>query len=122
MRYLQVLALLFLFSCAGWDRGCSSWIASDFGADWVIVQIGYSGKPFNCWQLHDVAVTNEPQTDGIYWKSTDGHLVHISGWYNRVQVYTYNGLLTKKGWENAAKQVGVDLDRCTGGVYLEAKE
>jgi hypothetical protein len=38
------------------------------------------------------------------------HLVHISGWYNRVQVN--NG-----DWNGAAATLGIDLSRCHDGVY-----
>jgi hypothetical protein len=109
-KYHFVFAALFLTGCAGFERGCSAAIASDFGADWVIVQYGASGDPMNCWQLKDVSVANERQSDGVYWKDQDGHLVHISGWYNRVQV-------ERGDFAGAAKAVGVDLSGCVGGKY-----
>jgi hypothetical protein len=36
--------------------------------------------------------------------------VHISGWYNRVQVN--NG-----DWNGAAAALGIDLSRCHDGIY-----
>lgn len=53
-------------------------------------------------------------TDGIFWQSPDGHLVHISGWYNRVQVQ--NG-----DFEGAARQLGIDLASCSEGRYGKGK-
>lgn len=85
-------------------------MAESFGGNWIIVQFGAGGLPFNCWKLEDVSVTNETHSDGIYWKAPDGHLVHISGWYNRVQV-------ERGDWTGAAKALGVELNRCTGGAY-----
>lgn len=99
-----------LVGCAGVERSCSSCNASSFGGDWIVVQFGASGAPFNCWKLSHVSVDNEPHTDGIYWQ--DGqHLVHVSGWYNRVQVEGGR-------WEEAAGKVGVVLAACRGGAYV----
>lgn len=102
--------------CAGMQRGCSSCNASSFGADWIAVQYNATGEPINCWQLPNTSVDNESQSDGIYWldKNT-GNLVHISGWYNRVQV-------NDRRWEEAAKSLGVDLNRCKDGKYLKAEQ
>jgi hypothetical protein len=94
------------------ERGCSSWGAENFGADWIVVQFDMMGKPFNCWILEGKSVTNEPASDGIYWTDVSGNLVHISGWYNRVQVN--NG-----SWAKAAKSLGVDRNLCKGGKYTE---
>lgn len=85
-RIALAVAALFVVSCAGTMRECSSCTAGEFGADWIVVQLRMDGTPFRCWELHDVSVANEPSSDGIYWQSADGHLVHISNFYNRVQV------------------------------------
>ena len=100
-----------MVGCAGMQRGCSSFGAENFGSDWIVVQYGYNGDPINCWKLENVAITNESGSDGIYWKeSASGHLVHISGWYNRVQV--------KDGrFEEAAKLLGVELAKIGDGKY-----
>lgn len=115
-RYSRARNMLYALAlsvsgCAGWSRSCSSWEAENFAADWAVAQFDAAGKPFNCWKLEDTSITNEPHSDGIYWKdSPSGHLVHISGWYNRVQVE--NGQ-----WKTAAEAVGVELDKCTNGKY-----
>jgi len=98
-------------SCAGISRDVSSRIAREFGADWIVVQYRYDGAPINCWRLAQVGISNEPASDGIFWKdSSTGHLVHISGWYNRVQV-------TNQDFESAARLVGVDSSSCGSGRY-----
>lgn len=105
------LGLIFVLSgCAGLDRGCSSCTAQQFGADWIIVQYSANGDPMNCWQERNVGVTNESQSDGVYWVSKGGHLIHIAGWYNRVQV-------DRGDFAGAARSIGVDLARCVGGRY-----
>ncbi len=104
------LASLFLLGCAGMQRDCSSCNASSFGGDWVIVQYQMNGTPINCWKLRNTPVENEAHTDGVYWQDPGGHLVHISGWYNRVQVQG-------ERWEEAAKTLGVNEALCRGGVY-----
>jgi hypothetical protein len=106
INIIAVIALLFIASCDGFMRGCSSDVANHLGADWVIVQYNNAGDPIQCWQLTDVSVANEEASDGIYWLSEDGHLVHISGWYNRVQV-------EGDRWDQAASELEVDLKTCT---------
>jgi hypothetical protein len=103
-------ALLLLAGCASWERDCNSKVSSTFGGNWIVLQYGFDGTPINCWKLENTAITNETGTDGIYWQDPDGHLVHISGWYNRVQI---NG----SNWDGAAKSIGVELVRCTNGKY-----
>jgi hypothetical protein len=112
MKLHKLFPLLLLCAgCAGWQRDCNSSVAGSFGGDWVVVQYGFDGAPINCWKLKDTAISNEAHTDGIFWQDPDGHLVHISGWYNRVQVNNGN-------YAGAAKAVGIDIDRCTGGKYV----
>lgn len=99
MRNHWLLMLALLVGCAGTQRNCSSCSAGSFGADWVIVQTTMDGRPFRCWELHDVSVGNEDHSDGIYWQSADGHLVHLSNNYIRVQVGggDYDGALRELG-------------------------
>ena len=104
-KYLIAVAILLVTSCAGAERGCSSCAANRFGADWIIVQVDLHGLPYRCWTLEGVSVANEPQSDGIYWRSPDGHLVHISNLYNRVQV-------VGDGWEEAANELGMTMAHC----------
>lgn len=104
------LTLAFTVACAGQMRECSGCAAENFGADWIIVQYKTDGSPINCWKLNGDSVSNEEHSDGIWWKSNDGHLVHISGWYNRVQVAGGN-------WDGAAAQLGVDVAKCGEGKY-----
>lgn len=88
--------------CAGCKREWTATVAGATGTDWIVVQLGFDGHPVNAWKLVDVSVANESSSDGIWWQDRDGHLVHISGWYNRV--------LVKNGqFEDAAKLLGVDV-------------
>ena len=102
---IAVLSLL-LVGCAGMERDCASCTATSFGGDWVVVQMDYTGKPFRCWELHNVSVSNEQHSDGIYWASQFGHLVHLSNMYNRVQV-------SGGDWANAYAEVGLTQATCT---------
>src|SRR6185436_5580716 len=104
-RLVLVLALV-LGGCAGMDRGCSSCTAESFGADWVVVQMDYLGRPFRCWALHNTSIANEQHSDGIYWVDEHGNLVHISGLYNRVQVMRHR-------WKEAYAQVGLTEQTCS---------
>lgn len=113
-RIVIFLMLLMLAGCAGMQRSCSSFWAENAGADWVVVVVQYAanGDPFNCWKLQNVSITNEPHSDGIYWKEGSGHLVHISGWYDRVQV-------SGGRYDEAAKLLGVELAKITNGKYVK---
>lgn len=113
-RFPLIALLLCCTACAGWQRDCNSSVASSFGGDWIVLQYGFDGVPINCWKLKDTAISNEEHTDGVFWQDPGGHLVHISGWYNRVQVS--NG-----DYAGAAKAIGISLDSCTGGKYLSPK-
>lgn len=104
-KAILYLLLCCIAGCAGWNRGCSSWQAQALGADWVIVQLNAYGKVIRCWQLEQVSVANEEGSDGIYWKNEIGNLVHLSGFYNRVQVHNGN-------WENAFETLGLDGKDC----------
>lgn len=105
-RLLQILFYaVFLVGCAGVNRWCSSCSASALGADWVVVKNDLNGKPFRCWTLTGTSVTSETQSDGIYWKSPDGHLVHIAGNYDYVQVV--NG-----EWDKALGELGLTKELC----------
>ena len=109
-KKIIVLALL-MTGCAGMQRGCNSTMAESFGADWIVTQLDFQGKPFNCWKLKDTSITNEHASDGIYW-AEGGNLVHISGWYNRVQVQN-------RRWAEAAVSLGISLSACKGGEYIK---
>jgi len=109
---------LLLTGCAGMERDCSSMGASSFGADWVITQMDTRGRPFRCWALRNTSVTNEPQSDGIYWQSPDGQLVHISGNYNRVQVVSGH-------WAAAYRELGLTRGSCekiAGAQYTPGED
>lgn len=102
---VSLFVVLVCTGCAGVNRGCSSCAANQFGADWVVVKLDMEGRPYRCWILPSVSVSNEQQSDGIYWQSPDGHLVHVAGSYNRVQV---------KGnqWNRALAELGLTEDTC----------
>lgn len=103
-RYWAVCLLL--AGCAGLDRSCAGCSATNFGADWVIVQMDNNGRPYRCWSLRNASVTNEQSSDGIYWLDTrTGNLVHIAGHYNRVQVEGGR-------WEHAYAELGLTNATC----------
>lgn len=106
-RLLSLHTLLFLAfaGCASASRGCASCNADNFGADWVVVQMDNDGRPYRCWELHDVSVASE-SGDGVYWKDADsGNLIHISGHFNRVQVVGDN-------WNHAYHTLGLTGTTC----------
>lgn len=92
-------------SCAGTVRSCSSCSAESFGGDWVVVQYTLSGQVLHCWRLPNTSIVNESDSDGIYWENPEGSLVHISNFYNRVQVSDGN-------WDSAYRELSVTESQC----------
>lgn len=111
-NWLKVAALcLFVVGCSSWNRSCASFGAHTLGADWLVVQFDSTGRPFNCWMIDNATVSNEEAGDGIWWlDQQSGHIIHIAGWYNRVQV-------TGNDYGEAAQLLGVDVGKCTQGRY-----
>ncbi len=101
--------VLLLSGCAGMFRSCSNDWAETAGADWIIIERNCSGIPVTCYKLKLVSVTNEKNSDGIQW-NIGGHMMHASGWYDRVQVH-------RGDYGYAAQLLGIDLDKCGLGVY-----
>ena len=118
LRNTAIFSFVFLLAgCAGFSRSCSSWWATNVGADWIVAQYDMNGRPFMCWKLHNASVTSEQASDGIHWlDTTSSHMMHIAGWYNYIQVsgslkYGDDGFLT------AGKLLNVDASKCGSGVY-----
>jgi hypothetical protein len=107
-KWFIAAALVFSSACAGQQKSCATFNAGSFGADWIVVQFDMSGKIFHCWKLEGVVVENESSGDGISWLNSRGHIVHIGGWYNRVQVggKDFAGVL--------AQEYHMTLDQCEG--------
>lgn len=114
-KYYFILLFCLLPACAGFERGCSSDIAETFGADWLVVQLNAFGEIIRCWQLQGVSITNEPNSDGIYWKDESGNLIHLSGQYNRVQV-------TRSNWPAAFATLGMKGKSCAENILEKAQE
>jgi hypothetical protein len=108
---ISYVLLALVCGCAGMNRGCSVFIAEEMGCNWVIVQYDMNLVPKHAWALHNTSVVNEAGSDGIHWlDAVSGHLVHISGWYNRVQVQ-------HNDFKGAGELLGVDADLIQNGVY-----
>lgn len=105
MKWILRLMLLGLVSCAGVEKDCAASCAQSVGADWVVVQYTMDGTPLRCWALDGVSISNEQQSDGIYWLSEDGNLVHLSGQYNMVQV-------EGNRWREAYAELGLTEEVC----------
>lgn len=105
IRWFSLSLALVLFGCAGAGRSCSSCSAQNFGADWIVVQMDMNGNPYRCWELPETSVSNEAQSDGIYWKEGAGNLVHLSGHYNRVQV-------ERGDWDRGFAELGLTREVC----------
>lgn len=102
-RYWSVFVLM--TGCAGMERSCSGCSAEMGGADWVVIQADAYGRPFRCWPLRNVSIGNEEHSDGIWWQDSIVNLVHISGFYNRVQVQNGN-------WSEAYRSLGLTSETC----------
>ena len=85
-KLLLLATVASVTSCTSLSREVSRLTATSFGADYIVVKRDMLGKPFLCWKLKNVTVTSERTSDGIYWQHPTGHLIHISGNYDYVQV------------------------------------
>ncbi len=110
MKPYRVAAIaLVLGGCAGFQKSCASFNAENFATDWIVVQNDYTMAPKNCWRLPETSISIDQV--GIYWLDPHkSHLVHIDGWYNRVQV-------NRGDWASAAATLGIDLQKCNDGIY-----
>ena len=70
---------------AGIKTTFSGWQASAYGSDWLVVQYAQSGCVITSWELEDEAVQNESSSDGIFFVTEEGPVVHLSGHYAYVQ-------------------------------------
>lgn len=105
-RFKIALMLLMLTSCAAIDRSCSSCLATNIGADWIVVELAeVDGTPYRCWELRGVSVVSEQGSDGIYWKNNQGNLVHVAGSYDYVQV-------KNNRWDDAFAQINMTREAC----------
>ena len=107
-RYVPyVFALMIMSGCAGASRNCSQCNAETFGGDFVVVELTEArGVPYRCWMLRGVSISNEKNSDGIYWKDPEsGNLVHISGSYDYVQVKGDN-------WNRALEYLNLTREAC----------
>lgn len=110
MRYITIILLsLITVGCAGLNKGCAQLTAGSFGSSWIIVQYDMTGRPFHCWKLSNAAVESEGGGN-VDWQDYNGHLVHVTGWENRVQVRGGN-------FAEAGLMLGVDANVCGSGVY-----
>lgn len=116
MNIKYALGFIFLAGCAGISRDCNNYVAQNFEANWIVVQLDASGQPINCWQLNNIDTYETTDgiywqsPNGIYWQSPNGHRVFISGWYERVKV-------VNNDWEGASKLIGISLPSCKDGHY-----
>lgn len=97
--------LLMLTGCAGVQRDCRGCSSEVGGANWLVVQYTMSGSVLHCWKLDNVAMENEPHSDGIYWEESGGNVVHISNLYNAVQL---NG----SNWDAAEQRLNLTAKDC----------
>lgn len=110
-RHLMIALLtLTLTGCAGFNKSCAQFNAGSFGSDWIVAQYRADGTAFHCWTIRNASV-GDSQGGNIDWQDpTNGHLVHITGWENRVQVVGGD-------FETAARLLGVEASKCGNGVY-----
>ena len=80
-----VLVVGLIWGPAGLKTSLLGWVASAYGSDWLVVQYAQSGCVISSWELKDAAIHNEYGSDGIYFVTEAGPVVHLSGHYTYVQ-------------------------------------
>ncbi len=106
---LVLAALVVLFVVVG-PRGCTrivtSWSASAYGSDWLVVLYSQNGSVIASWELHDKSIGNEPDSDGVFFTDDGGNVVHLSGHYVWVQVKEGNWDAVRKTYVEGRQRVG----------------
>jgi len=99
MGCLVIIAVVGLIGCVMFMPSCNLAFKQQMtgvtGSDWLVVQFDAYGKVVKSWELHDDFVHNEGQSDGIYFKDSDGNIVHLSGFYTYVQVSNWDAARAK---------------------------
>ncbi len=80
-----IVGIIVCYGPAGIKTGVYGWKASAYGSDWLVVQYAQSGCVITSWELENEAVQNESSSDGIYFVTEKGPVVHLSGHYTFVQ-------------------------------------
>lgn len=83
---IVVIGLFISVGPKGCDRSLSSWKASAYGSDWLVVQYAQDGSIISSWELTNKSIGNEAGSDGIYFLDDDDNVVHLSGHYIYVEV------------------------------------
>ena len=87
-----VLGIVLIVGPKTIERQFSSWRASAYGSDWLVVQYSGMGKVMTHWELHDKSIGNEEHSDGIYFTDDNGNVIHLSGHYVYVQVKDWSAV------------------------------
>ena len=82
---LVISGVVVCYGPAGIKTKFLSWNASAYGSDWLVVQYAQNGCVITSWELEDEAIRNEKDSDGIYFVTEEGPVVHLSGHYIYVQ-------------------------------------
>ena len=89
---LVVLAIVLIVGPKTIERDITSWKASAYGSDWMVIQYSGMGKVMTHWELHDKSIGNELHSDGIYFTDDSGNVIHLSGHYVYVQVKDWSAV------------------------------
>jgi hypothetical protein len=89
------IILAILVGPSGCERHLSSWKASAYGSNWLVVQYAQNGSVINHWELKDRSVGSEENSDGIFFKDNDGNVVHLSGHYVFIQTANFESAKEK---------------------------
>jgi hypothetical protein len=83
---LVVIVIFLALGPKGCSRNFAAWSAKAYGANWLVVQYTQSGGVIACWNLKNGSVTSEANSDGIFFKTNESNIVHLSGHYVYMQL------------------------------------
>jgi len=87
---LVVLAVIFivvyLIGISRIHTWYSTWRASTYGANWLVIERANNGAVLNYWELRKTTIMSEKGSDGIFFPDKDGLMVHLSGKYIYIEV------------------------------------
>ena len=88
---LGILFLLFLIIGPNKiNRFWQNYKADAYGSDWLVVQYDMTGSPIQYWELKDKSIGSEFNSDGIFFTDNDNLVIHLSGFYNYIEIKDNN--------------------------------
>jgi len=86
---LVAILLVVLIGPKGLEKEYHKWRTGAYGSDWLVIEYTDDGYVMDFWELHNCFISNEEESDGIYFvyeENKKSQVVHISGRYKLIEI------------------------------------